>query len=142
MSMQRFVAVALVAAVLPAFAATDVGVSINVGEPGFYGRIDIGDFPRPALVYPRPLVISPPAVGVVARPVYLHVPPGHARNWRKHCYKYDACNVPVYFVQDRWYDDVYVPGYRQRHPGQGYGREGGPPGRGHGMGHGMGRGRD
>lgn len=140
MNMERFVAVVLVAAALPAFAA-DVGVSINVGEPGFYGRIDIGNFPRPALVYPRPLVIYPPAVGVVAQPVYLHVPPGHARNWRKHCYEYNACNVPVYFVQDQWYDDVYVPRYRQSHL-QGYGREGGPPGRGHGMGHGRGRGRD
>ena len=139
--MKRFIAVVLVATALPAFAA-DVGVSINVGEPGFYGRIDIGDFPRPALVYPRPLVIYPPAVGVVAAPVYLHVPPGHARNWRKHCYKYNACNVPVYFVQDRWYDDVYVPRYRQSHL-QDYGREGGPPGRGHdGMGHGRGHGRD
>ena len=31
---------------LPASAA-DVGVSVTVGQPGFYGRIDIGDFPRP-----------------------------------------------------------------------------------------------
>jgi len=24
-----------------------VGVSVNVGEPGFYGQINIGDVPRP-----------------------------------------------------------------------------------------------
>jgi len=27
-------------------------------------------------------------------PVYLHVPPGHAKNWRKHCREYNACNRP------------------------------------------------
>ena len=30
---------------VPAIAA-DVGVSVQVGEPGFYGRIDIGRSPR------------------------------------------------------------------------------------------------
>src|SRR5690349_8516142 len=29
--------------------ATEVGVSIEVGEPGFYGRIDLGAAPRPEL---------------------------------------------------------------------------------------------
>ena len=43
------------------------------------------------------------------------VPPGHARNWRKHCHKYDACGRPAYFVQDSWYRSVYVPHYRERH---------------------------
>jgi opacity protein-like surface antigen len=29
--------------------AADIGVSINVGQPGFYGRIDIGDLPQPSM---------------------------------------------------------------------------------------------
>ena len=38
-----FIAAALtIAAASPALAA-DVGVSISIGNPGFYGRIDIGD---------------------------------------------------------------------------------------------------
>ena len=30
--------------------AADVGVSISVGQPGFYGQIDIGNFPQPRVV--------------------------------------------------------------------------------------------
>lgn len=106
---------ALTAIAAPAFAA-DVGVSVSIGEPGFYGRIDIGDFPRPVLVYPEPVVIHRP-VGVVYEPIYLHVPPGQAKRWRHYCGRYDACGRPVYFVQDHWYNDVYVPKYRERHGG-------------------------
>jgi hypothetical protein len=109
----------LVAAIAPAFAA-DVGVSVTVGEPGFYGQINIGDFPRPQLVYSQPMVIQPAPVGVVYQPMYLHVPPGHAKKWSKHCYKYNACGRPVYFVQDNWYNNVYVPQYRER---GGHGRD-------------------
>jgi hypothetical protein len=100
--------------------AADVGVSITVGEPGFYGRIDIGDVPRPELVFPQAVVIRP-VVGVVRAPVYLHVPPGHARDWAKHCHKYNACGERVFFVQSHWYDGVFVPKYRERHgkPGKG-----------------------
>jgi hypothetical protein len=32
-------------------------------------------------------------------------------NWRKHCRKYNACGVPVYFVRHDWYERNvrYVP---------------------------------
>ena len=125
---------ALVAATSAAFAtapalAADVGVSVSVGQPGFYGRIDIGNFPQPQVIYSKPVVIRPVPVAVVPQPIYLRVPPGHAKNWRKHCHKYDACNQPVYFVQDDWYNNVYVPRYREEH-------EGGRHAKGHGEGHG------
>ncbi len=98
--------------------ATDVGVSISAGQPDFYGRIDIGGVPRPPrLVYAQPIVIQPARVSVMQPPVYLHVPPGHQKNWAKHCARYNACAQPVYFVQDAWYNDVYVPYYRGRHRG-------------------------
>ena len=96
--------------------AADVAMSVRVGEPGFYGRIDIGALPPPTLLYAQPIVIAPAPVGVVQAPIYLRVPPGHARNWRKHCRQYGACGVPVYFVQDRWYNDVYVPHYHAAYP--------------------------
>ncbi|MCC7216683.1 MAG: hypothetical protein IT517_07925 [Burkholderiales bacterium] len=102
---------ALVALAAPTLAA-DVGVSVSIGQPGFYGQIDIGNYPRPQVIYAEPVIIQRVPVGVVRQPVYLHVPPGHAKNWSKHCYRYDACGRPVYFVQDRWYDEVYVPRYR------------------------------
>jgi hypothetical protein len=105
----------------PALAA-DVGVSVSVGQPGFYGRIDIGGFPQPRVIYPQPVVIQAVPVAVVPQPIYLRVPPGHAKNWRKHCQKYDACNQPVYFLQGDWYNNVYVPGYQAKHQGKGHGK--------------------
>ena len=38
-------------------------------------------------------------------PLYLHVPPGHAKKWSQHCARYNACNRPVYFVKVRGDDD-------------------------------------
>ncbi|HVL57353.1 MAG TPA: hypothetical protein VM491_12670 [Burkholderiaceae bacterium] len=98
---------AVAAASMPLHAA-DVGVSVQVGQPGFYGRIDIGSMPPPQVVYPQPVVVVPGPVAVVRQPIYLHVPPGHARNWDKHCAKYHACAQPVYFVDEHWYRTVYV----------------------------------
>ena len=94
--------------------AADVGVSIQIGEPGFFGRIDIGDFPHPELIFPQPVIVEP-VVGVVRAPVYLHVPPGHARDWAKHCRHYNACGERVFFVHDHWYNEVYVPAYQKKH---------------------------
>ena len=91
--------------------AADVGVSISIGEPGLYGRIDIGNAPRPQVIYAEPVVIYRQAT--VVEPVYMRVPPGHAKDWRKHCKHYNACSRPVYFVQDGWYQDVYAPHYRE-----------------------------
>ncbi|MBW7923927.1 MAG: hypothetical protein H3C59_04180 [Burkholderiaceae bacterium] len=152
-------ALAFGAGFAPAASATDVGVSVQVGQPGFYGRIDIGNAPRPVLVYPEPIIVQPAPVAMVRQPVYLHVPPGHAKNWAKHCHRYSACGQPVYFVQDRWYQDVYVPRYRSVHRSERHyeherehaiersargrdGRGNGHPGndRGHGNGKGKGRG--
>jgi len=113
--MKRFLIAAALTLAASSALATDVRASITRGQPGYYGRIDIGSFPPPRLVYPEPVIIQPVPVGVVRRPVYMHVPPGHAKNWGKHCRKYNACGQPVYFVQDRWYSNTYVPGYAQRH---------------------------
>ncbi|HTD02334.1 hypothetical protein [Undibacterium sp.] len=110
-------AAALVAASGSIFAA-DVGVSINFAQPGMYGRVDIGSVPGPQVVYTRPTVIYAPPVGVVREPLYLYVPPGHQKNWSKHCASYNACGQPVYFVQESWYRDVYVPRYREHDHGR------------------------
>lgn len=95
--------------------ATDVGVSVSIGQPGFYGRIDIGDYPQPQVIYQQPRYIYRAAAS--RAPVYLRVPPGHAKNWRKHCHRYDACGERVYFVQDNWYQQEYVPRYQERNRG-------------------------
>lgn len=126
--------------------AADVAVSVNIGQPAVYGRIDIGSFPQPQVVYAQPVIIAPAPVTVVQQPIYLHVPVVQARNWRAYCGRYNACRQPVYFVQDGWYDNVYVPAYR----GHGHDDEDDDDDQGHGHhehhdrghGHGKGHGHD
>lgn len=101
------------AALTPAFAASNVDVSINVNQPGIYGRIDIGNFPAPRVVYAQPVVIAPAPVAIHQSPIYLYVPVNYQQNWGRYCGRYAACGQPVYFVQERWYHDEYVP----RHQG-------------------------
>src|SRR5574341_2295691 len=87
--------------------AADVSVGVTIsGEvaPGVYGRVDIGSRPPPPVLYAQPVVIVKPVrAGPPVTPIYLHVPPGHAKNWSKHCRKYNACNQPVYFVKSAEY---------------------------------------
>ncbi len=113
--MKAFWISAAIAATIGAFAqaavAADVGVAVTVGEPGFYGRIVLGNMPPPRVIYPAPVIIQRTPVELVRRPIYLRVPPGHEKKWGKHCARYNACGQPVYFVQDDWYEDVYAPRY-------------------------------
>ncbi len=118
--MKHFLLAAVIAAAATPVFAADIGVSVSIGQPGFYGRIDIGNQLQPQLVYPTPVIIQPVPVGVVYQPVYLRVPPGQQKNWRKHCRKYDACGRPVYFVQEDWYNNEYAPRHREKHRGGGH----------------------
>ena len=93
----------------------DVGVSVSVGQPGFYGRLDIGGYPQPRVLYREPRVIE--RSYEEREPIYLRVPPGHAKNWGKHCSEYNACGERVYFVQDNWYNREYAPRYRKQNRG-------------------------
>ncbi|MFA6063555.1 MAG: hypothetical protein WC736_13270 [Gallionella sp.] len=108
-----FGAVMLVATLSPPAQAADVGVSLSIGQPGFYGRLDMGDYPPPQLLYRQPRMIE--RSDIHRAPVYLRVPPGHARNWRRHCRDYNACDEQVYFVQENWYQREYVPRYQAEH---------------------------
>jgi hypothetical protein len=82
------------------------------------------------------MIIQPVYGHPTPQPVYLWVPPGHQKNWRKHCYRYNACGVPVYFVQENWYRGHVAPQrgyYREDDDDHGHGK---------GKGHGKGRGHD
>jgi len=114
-NMKRFLVVAAFATAAGSALAADVGVSVSIGQPGFYGRIDLGNMPQPQLIYAAPVIIQQVPVGVMRQPIYLRVPPGHEKKWSKHCRKYNACGQPVYFVQQDWYTNVYAPGYRSKH---------------------------
>ena len=88
--------------------AADIGLSISVGEPGFYGRIDIGNTAKPDVIYAQPVIIHHHHSSVYVEPIYLRVPPGYEKHWSKHCHEYDACGRPVYFVRDSWYERTYA----------------------------------
>jgi hypothetical protein len=104
-------------ATAPAHAQTDVNVSIGgIIKPGVYGRVEVGTRPPPPIIYPqpviitRPVVVAQPTIVVQQQPIYMHVPSGHAKKWSKHCYKYNACNQPVYFVRNE-YSGYYEEGH-------------------------------
>ena len=50
------IALAAAAITIPALGA-DVGVSVSIGEPGFYGQLDLGNVARPSVQYSRPVII-------------------------------------------------------------------------------------
>ena len=86
-------------------ADTDVRVIVSSEiRPGVYGRVEFGSAPPPPLVYAKPVVIVQERPSPQMQPIYLHVPPGHAKKWSKHCHKYNACGQPVYFVKSEEYE--------------------------------------
>jgi hypothetical protein len=105
------------AAPLAYAADVDIGVVIS-GEivPGVYGRVDLTNRPAPPpVVYAQPVIVEHVPDAERAEPIYLHVPPGHAKNWRKYCHQYHACNQRVYFVKSAEYEPGYRPGYDHGH---------------------------
>jgi len=115
--MKSFLIATVIAAAciaIPARAA-DVGVSLSIGQPGFYGRIEIGDYyPQPQVIYRQPRIILR-GERLDRPPIYLRVPPGHVKNWKRDCRKYNACGERVFFVRDDWYEREYVPHYQEKH---------------------------
>lgn len=105
--MKKIVLGVVLATLLGSAFAADVGVSVSIGQPGFYGRIDIGNAPQPQLIYSVPMIVQQGPVVMVRQPIYLRVRPGHEKHWEKNCHRYNACGQPVYFVQDNWYRNEY-----------------------------------
>lgn len=142
--MKRMLALTLCAAAAAPALAADVGVSVEISQPGMYGRIDIGRFPSPQVIVPQPVIIQPGmVVGPRVQPIYMWVPYGHRKDWSRYCAQYRACGYPVYFVRHDWYNrEVRDREYRGDRRGRGREEHGrGRDDRGHG-GKGNGRGRD
>jgi hypothetical protein len=127
-------------AAAPAMAQTSV--SISVGQPNFYGHIDLGGYAPPPVYYTQPIIVER-QVRYVGQPIYLRVPEGHRKHWNKHCREYNACGQQVFFVQDGWYNNTYAPRYREQHR-EGYRDDNRGHDRGHERGHDedRGQGRD
>jgi hypothetical protein len=99
-------------------ADAQVGITIQLGQPGYYGPVQPYGIGPNQLLYPQPRIIQPGYrawdSGRTVQPIYLRVPPGHAKNWGKYCQRYGSCNRPVYFVRDSWYNDTYGQRYQQQ----------------------------
>ena len=85
-------------------------------EPGVYGRVVVGGYAEPPVVYaPQPVMavdngygqvveeVVDPAYATDQPPVYLWVPEYQRLHWAQYCRDYGAVGVPVYFVDDGWY---------------------------------------
>lgn len=106
--MKQFAVLALaLSAAVPGFARPDVGISISINQPGVYGRVELGNYPAPPVVYAQPIVIAPASVAVYQQPIYLYVPDVYQQNWGRYCGRYRACGQPVYFVQEQWVRERY-----------------------------------
>jgi len=116
--MKKFLLGALLVSAAAGAMAQNIGVDIHIGGPGYYGTIDLGNYGPPPVLYREPMIIER-QTRYVGQPLYLRVPPGHAKKWSKHCGAYNACGRPVYFVQDSWYNNTYAPNYRRVHGGEG-----------------------
>ena len=60
MKIKLLTAAMLFSALFSTAHAADVGVSVSIGQPGFYGRIDIGDYPYPPprVIYRQPRIVE------------------------------------------------------------------------------------
>lgn len=97
-------------------------INLNVGgelAPGVYGEVQFGNAPPPPVVYAQPRIIVRQPRDVELEPLYLAVPPRHARNWRRYCREYEACGRQVYFVKS----EEYEPGYREHGRKRGHDHE-------------------
>ena len=100
--------------------AGDLGINVILSgqvSPGVYGQVEIGNAPRPMVVYDQPRVIVVDKRYASYEPIYLHVPPGHAKHWDQHCREYHACERRVYFVRSEEYEPEYQRehGYHEDH---------------------------
>ena len=104
-------AIAIVTAAPLAMAGNQDAGAVITGPvtPGVYGRVDIANKPLPALVYEQAMFVDRPDTAGKVEPLYLHVPPEHAKNWKKYCGKYQACDHPVFFVKSAEYEPGYEP---------------------------------
>lgn len=92
--------------------AVDEGISMNIGQPNYYGRIDPNGYSQPQVIYRQPRAVN--RIPTDQPPVYMRVPRKQAKNWRKHCGTYNACNERVLFVQDNWYNREYASRYQEQ----------------------------
>lgn len=87
-------------------AQLNVHFNLNVGAPGYYGPLNILQGVHPSVWNVQPVIAIGP-VAISTEPIYLRVPNFQRKSWKKYCRKYGACQRPVYFVKNDWYEKEY-----------------------------------
>lgn len=105
------------AGIVYAPAQAQTSLNLQLGQPGYYGQISIGNLAPPPVYGRGPVIVKPSKESdrwrqTSLQPIYLRVPLNQSRNWSRYCSLYRACNVPVQFVRDDWYRNVYAPRVR------------------------------
>ena len=113
------VALVCIVALLASFAAHAEGAhgwrNVTAGgplRPGVYGRIAVKGKMPPPVIYAQPVIADQLIVPRGVHPIYLYVPPGQVRKWKRSCARWSACDQPVLFVRvdhsprrwGRWHD--------------------------------------
>jgi hypothetical protein len=111
--MNRLLFAATLAAFTTAAFAADNQHHARIGQPDYYGRLDFNIYPHPKVINRHPVAIE--RVSKDRPPVYLRVPAGQTKHWRRYCRKYNACGERVFFVRDNWYNREYVPWYQEHY---------------------------
>ena len=106
--MKRYLLAAAIFAVAASASAADIDVSISAGHPNYFGKIEIDQVAKPAVVFDNAVIVRGKRRVDGAEPIYMRLPEKQVRQWSKYCSRYDACGTPVYFVKDEWYRNVYV----------------------------------
>jgi hypothetical protein len=89
--------------------AAVTAAAATAAESGIYGRLDVQGLTPPQVLNPKPVLADASSARASMPAVYVHIPPGDEKHWRARCRLYDACDVPVHFVTETWFVDVYLP---------------------------------
>lgn len=108
--MKRLVLFTLLA--LPLLSHAQADFNVTIGDPGYNGQIYFDNGQQPKLMNETPIIAYPGP----PQPIYLRVPLYVYQDWAHYCRDYHACYTPVYFVQNDWYKQYYIPWYHNRYP--------------------------
>jgi hypothetical protein len=98
--------------------ASSLATAAQDPAAGMFGAIDRNSFPTVEVSNPRPVKgqhihaqawTPQTALRGWESPIFLHVRQGEELRWSMRCKDYDACNVPVFFVSESWFRNVYLP---------------------------------
>jgi hypothetical protein len=115
--MKRLLLTAIIAAT-PLLGVAQVNFNFSIGDPNYNGQIFIDNGQQPDVLNETPITGYPGPYNPSIQPIYLNVPLYVYEDWSQYCRYYGPrmCYKPVYFVDNDWYQNFYIPWYVNRYP--------------------------